>query len=74
MEAALTKQLTDAHEEIDYDPDYPDHYNETDMDLFNNAQGRELATHYGSFISKLVKNAFDNGELRYLNNLVFIML
>ncbi len=44
------------------------------MDLFNNAQGRELATHYGSFISKLVKNAFDNGELRYLNNLVFIML
>ncbi|WP_373060255.1 hypothetical protein [Zunongwangia sp. H14] len=69
--ASLTKQLTDAHEEITYDSNYPNHYKETDMDLFNNAQGRELATHYGNFIFKLVENALANGELRYLNNLEF---
>lgn len=69
--ASLTKQLTDAHEEITYDSNYPNHYKETDMDLYNNAMGRELATQYGSFIFQLVENALEIGELRYLNNLEF---
>jgi len=42
------------------------------MDLFNNAKGIELATQYGSFIFQLVVNALENGELRYLNHLVFL--
>lgn len=67
--ASLTKQLTDAHEDIDYDPDYPNHYKETNMDLSNNATGRFLATQYGELIFKLVEDALDNGSLKYLNNL-----
>ncbi len=62
----LTKQLTDAHEVIIYL--YPLHYKETEMDLFNNGRGREIA--YGSGrIWELVKTALENGELRYLSNL-----
>jgi hypothetical protein len=68
---SLTKQLTDAHEDIVYDSNYPNHFKETDMDLFNNAKGRELANEYGSFIFQLVEDALDDGELRYLNNLEF---
>jgi len=69
--ASLTKQLTDAHEVITYDSNYPNHFKETNMDLFNNAIGRELATQYGNFIFQLVENALGNGELRYLNKLEF---
>lgn len=65
------KQLTDAHEEIEYDPNYPNHYKETNLDLFNNAQGRALVSDYGNFIFELVEDEIDNGELRYLNNLIF---
>ncbi|SHG75157.1 hypothetical protein SAMN05444483_12710 [Salegentibacter echinorum] len=65
--ASLTKQLTDAHEEIPYD--YPNHYKETNMDLFNNSKGRELATQYGNFIFQLIEEALENGDLRYLSNL-----
>lgn len=70
--ATLTKQLTDAHEEIAYDPDYLNHFKETNMDLFNNAKGRSLATQYGSLIFKLVEDALYNGELKYLNNLILM--
>jgi hypothetical protein len=42
----LTQQLTNAHEVIDYDTNYPNHFKETEMDLFNNSRGRELA--YGA--------------------------
>jgi hypothetical protein len=67
---ALTKQLTDAHENITYNSNYPNHYKETQMDLYNNAQGRQIA--YGSGkLYQLVQNALDNGNLRYLNNLEF---
>lgn len=66
----LTKQLTDAHEDITYASNYPNHYKETQMDLYNNAQGRQIA--YGSGkLYQLVQNALDNGNLRYLNNLEF---
>ena len=66
----LTEQLTTAHEEITYDSNYPNHYKETQMDLYNNAQGRQIA--YGSGrLYQLVQQALDNGDLRYLNNLEF---
>lgn len=65
----LTKKLTDAHEVITYRPDYPNHYKESEMDYFNNAKGRQLA--YGSGkLYQLVQLALENGDLRYLNNLV----
>ncbi|MBO2544891.1 hypothetical protein J0871_10735 [Salegentibacter sp. BDJ18] len=70
--SSITKQLTDAHEDINYDPNYPNHFKETQMDLFNNAKGRGLATQYGGFIFQLVEDALDNGELMYLNHLVFL--
>ena len=40
------------------------------MDYYNNAQGRQIA--YGSGkLYQLVQNALDNGNLRYLSNLIF---
>lgn len=66
----LTKQLTDAHEDITYDSSYPNHYKETQMDLYNNSQGRQIAYDSGK-LYQLVQNALDNGSLRYLNNLEF---
>lgn len=67
----LTAQLTTAHENINYDPNYPNHFKETQMDLFNNSKGRQIA--YGSGrLYQLVQNALDNGELRYLSNLEFV--
>lgn len=67
---ALTKQLTTAHENIEYNPNYSNHFKETQMDLFNNSRGRQIA--YGSGrLYQLVQQALDNGELRYLNNLIF---
>jgi hypothetical protein len=67
---ALTEQLTTAHENILYDPNYLNHFKETQMDYHNNAQGRQIA--YGSgILYQLVQNALDNGNLRYLSNLIF---
>ena len=67
---ALTEQLTTAHENIIYDPNYLNHFKETQMDYHNNAQGRQIA--YGSgILYQLVENALDNGNLRYLSNLIF---
>ena len=68
--ANLTKLLTDAHEEIDYDPNYSNHYKETEMDLFNNRVGRQLAQSTG-FIFYEIENAKSQGDLRYLSNLDF---
>jgi hypothetical protein len=67
----LTLQLTTAHEEIDYDPDYPNHYKETQMDLYNNSKGRQVAYGAGR-LYELVNEGMNNGELRYLDNLVYI--
>lgn len=64
----LTEQLTTAHEDINYDPNYPNHYKETQMDLHNNAQGRQIAYGAGR-LYQLVQEALDGGDLRYLNNL-----
>ncbi|MHA7844621.1 MAG: DUF6973 domain-containing protein, partial [Winogradskyella sp.] len=66
----LTSQLTTAHENIEYDPDYPNHYKETQMDLHNNAKGRQIAYGAGK-LYQLVHEAMNNGDLRYLNNLVY---
>ena len=66
--SSLTKQLTDAHENITYD--YPNHYKETEMDFHNNAVGRQLAQSVG-FVFYLVENALSQGDLRYLNSLEF---
>lgn len=66
--ASLTKQLTDAHEEITFDTNYQNHYKEKQMDLFNNEKGRQIA--YGSGrLYQLIETALANGELRYLSNL-----
>ncbi|MDC6363516.1 MULTISPECIES: DUF6973 domain-containing protein [Flavobacteriaceae] len=66
----LTEQLTSAHEDIEYNPDYPNHFKETQMDLHNNSQGRQIAYGAGR-LYELVHQALDSGQLRYLNNLVF---
>lgn len=72
--ATLTKQLTDAHEEITFDSGYQNHYKEKQMDLYNNAKGRELGNQYGgtyAIFFQLVENAKNDGNLRYLNHLEF---
>ncbi|MBI6117643.1 DUF6973 domain-containing protein [Salegentibacter maritimus] len=72
--ATLTKQLTDAHEEITFDSGYQNHYKEKQMDLYNNAKGIELGNQYGGTFAvffQLVENAKNNGELGYLSNLEF---
>lgn len=65
---ALTEQLTTAHEDIEYNPNYPNHYKETPMDLHNNNQGRQIAYGAGK-LYQLVHQSMDNGDLRYLSNL-----
>lgn len=65
---ALTKELTTAHESDPLDPNYIYHYKESEMDLFNNEQGRQIA--YGSGkLYQLIENALSNGELKYLKPL-----
>ena len=64
---ALTKRLTDAHETKPFEYKY--HYKEKEMDLFNNAVGRELANKSGK-LYKLIEQALANGDLRYLSNLL----
>lgn len=62
----LTKQLADAHETK---PDtYEFSYKETEMDIFNNMQGRATAFMAGR-LYQLLEKALSNGGLRYLNNL-----
>jgi len=62
----LTEQLTTAHEEKPFE--YPLQSKEKQMDLYNNAKGRELASGAG-LVWQLVKTALENGELRYLTSL-----
>jgi hypothetical protein len=65
---SLTNQLTTAHENRPYD--YPNHYKEKYMDLYNNQQGRAIASY--SNLNNAVNNvliSFNNGNLVYLTNL-----
>ncbi|MDC6390858.1 hypothetical protein PP182_19390 [Maribacter sp. PR1] len=68
---ALTKKLTDAHEDIAYDPNYQNHYKETQMDYFNNSVGRNIGKDKPSRIFVLIEAAKNAGELRYLSNLTY---
>jgi hypothetical protein len=63
----LTKQLTDAHEEIIFQ--YSNHFKEKQMDLFNNAIGRQIALGQGK-LYQLIEQALANGDLRYLSHLL----
>ena len=65
----LAKQLTDAHESGDLDPDYINHYKERNMDLFNNVKGIEIGNSSGR-LYQLVEQALANGDLRYLSYLL----
>lgn len=66
----LTKQLTDAHETDPHpDPTYTNHYKEVQMDLFNNAVGRQIANGSGK-LYELIEQAIANGDLRYLSRLL----
>ncbi|MEP0987648.1 hypothetical protein [Ekhidna sp.] len=64
----LTKKLTDAHESDPLDPNYPNHFKEKNMDLFNNNKGREIALMAGK-LYQLIETALENGDLRKLTNL-----
>ena len=64
----LTEQLTTANEDIPYN--YPNHFKETEMDLYNNAQGRQIAYGAGR-LYQLVQSALNNRDIRYLNYLEF---
>jgi hypothetical protein len=64
----LGEQLTTAHE--NKPSEYPFNYKETEMDLYNNNQGRLIAI--SSNLNNIVNNILLNlqaGFLRYLNNL-----
>lgn len=63
----LTAQLTTAHEEKPHT--YPYNSKESEMDLFNNNVGREIARQNHTDLALGVLNALNNGELKYLNNL-----
>jgi hypothetical protein len=66
----LTNQLTTAHENQPIPTYYTAfQYNkEKQMDLYNNAKGQELAYTAG-LVADAVKNAKENGSLKYLSNL-----
>ncbi len=64
----LTEQLTTAHEDKPAPTGYSNYYKEKQMDLYNNARGREIGSSVG-FPWQLVKTALENGELRYLTPL-----
>ena len=66
----LTSQLTTAHENRPTPTGYTEaQYNaEKQMDLYNNARGRELAYTTGLVVNA-VKSAKENGNLRHLSNL-----
>lgn len=64
----LGEQLTTAHE--NRPSQYPFNYKETEMDLYNNEKGRQVAIL--SNLTNIVDNILqylNNGYLRYLNNL-----
>ncbi len=64
---ALTKKLTDAHEDVEYN--YANHYKETGMDYFNNSVGRNIGRNQSTGIFELIEAAKNAGNLRYLSNL-----
>ncbi len=66
----LTNQLTTAHEDQPIPTGYTAfQYNkEKQMDLYNNAKGQQLAYTAGLVVDA-VKNAKENGSLKYLSNL-----
>lgn len=69
--SVLTKKLGDAHEDINYSLDCPNHFKETQMDLFNNQVGRNIGAGQSTGIVILVEGAKSAGNLRYLNNLEY---
>jgi hypothetical protein len=62
----LTNLLTTRHE--NQPPDYPYHWKENEMDLFNNQVGRDIVTNGSTNILQDVIQALTNGDLRYLSN------
>lgn len=64
----LTNTLTTAHEDIVFE--YPNHYKEKEMDLFNNAKGRSIGENsFGTYeATNNSRPALNNGELVYLSN------
>lgn len=72
---AYAQLLSTAHEDITFNPQNVYQYKEKQMDLHNNQIGRNWGVHYLTFsnisIRDLIKNAIDNGELRYLKPLGF---
>lgn len=73
----LTNILTDAHEDIVFDPNYENQYKEKDMDLWNNWEGLDAAREAinngiiltKSFVKSTIINKVNNGDCRMLNNL-----
>lgn len=64
----LGEQLTTAHE--NKPSQYPFNYKETEMDLYNNEKGRQIAitSNLTNIVDKIL-NDLNSGYLRYLNNL-----
>ena len=64
----LGEQLTTAHENKPLR--YPFNYKETEMDLYNNERGRQIAimSNLTNIIDNII-NDLNSGYLRYLNNL-----
>ena len=64
----LTERLTNAHEDWDGNPELA-----REMDLHNNAEGREIANSNSSnSLSEQVMDALLNGDLEYITNLNII--
>lgn len=66
----LGEQLTTAHENKPAPPNDPYNYKETEMDLYNNEKGRQIAiiSNLSNIVDNIL-NDLNNGYLRYLNNL-----
>lgn len=64
--SAMTKLLTDAHE--DKEPGYTYEGKEKDMDLFNNKVGRDIASNSLNNLAQNIQNALNSGKLRYISN------
>lgn len=64
----LGEQLTTAHE--NKPSRYPFNYKETEMDLYNNERGRQIAimSNFTNILDNII-NDLNSGYLRYLNNL-----
>ncbi|MDW5290839.1 DUF6973 domain-containing protein [Formosa sp. PL04] len=62
----LTNLLTTRHE--NKPPEYPYHWKENEMDLFNNRVGRDIIANGSTNILQDLQDAINNGNLRYLNN------